>query len=82
MDGDGDDELLALLDDEYGRAILAEFTTEPMSASELCTARDMSAPTAYRRLERSQEADLVDGSSDTTRERDGVRTPSTGGGLL
>ena len=59
MDGDGDDELLALLDDEYARAILAELTTEPMSASELCTACDMSDPTAYRRLERLQEADLV-----------------------
>ncbi|WP_251343708.1 ArsR/SmtB family transcription factor [Haloplanus halophilus] len=59
MDGDGDDELLALLDDEYARAILAELTTEPMSASELCAACEMSDPTAYRRLERLEAADLV-----------------------
>jgi DNA-binding transcriptional ArsR family regulator len=59
MDEDGDDELLALLEDEYARAILAELTIEPMSASELCTACDMSDPTAYRRLERLQAADLV-----------------------
>jgi len=56
---DGDDELLALLDDEYARAILAELTTEPMSVSELCTACGMSDPTAYRRLDRLQAADLV-----------------------
>jgi len=56
---DGDDELLALLDDEYARAILAELTTEPMSVSELCRACEMSDPTAYRRLDRLREADLV-----------------------
>ena len=59
MDEDGDDELLALLDDEYARAILAELTTEPMSVSELCAACGMSDPTAYRRLDRLQAADLV-----------------------
>ncbi|SFG72312.1 Helix-turn-helix domain-containing protein [Halopelagius inordinatus] len=59
MDEDGDDELLALLDDEYARAILAELTTEPMSASDLCAACEMSEPTAYRRLDRLQAADLV-----------------------
>lgn len=58
MDED-DDELLALLDDEYARAILAALTTEPMSASELCTVCEMSDPTAYRRLDRLQAADLV-----------------------
>ena len=51
MDED-DDELLALLDDEYARAILAELTTEPMSVTELCTACEMSDATAYRRLDR------------------------------
>ena len=59
MDGEGDDELLALLDDEYARAILAELTTEPMSVSELCTACGMSDATAYRRLDRLRAADLV-----------------------
>jgi predicted transcriptional regulator len=56
---DGDEELLALLDDEYARAILAALTTEPMSVPELCTACDMSDPTAYRRLDRLRAADLV-----------------------
>jgi DNA-binding transcriptional ArsR family regulator len=59
MDEDGDDELLALLDDEYARAILAELTTAPMSVSELCAACEMSDPTAYRRLDRLREAGLV-----------------------
>ena len=59
MDEDGDAELLALLDDEYARAILAELTTEPMSVSELCSACGMSDATAYRRLERLRAADLV-----------------------
>jgi len=58
MDED-EDEVLALLEDKYARAILAELTTEPMSASELCTSCDMSDPTAYRRLERLEAADLV-----------------------
>lgn len=53
------DEVLALLEDEYARAILAALTNEPMSASELCTACDMSDPTAYRRLERLEAANLV-----------------------
>ena len=56
---EGDDEVLALLEDEYARAILAELTTEPMSVSELCTACEISDATAYRRLERLQAADLV-----------------------
>lgn len=58
MDGD-EQELLALLDDDYARAILTELTTEPMSVAELCTACDMSDPTAYRRLDRLQSMDLV-----------------------
>ncbi|MFD1586498.1 ArsR/SmtB family transcription factor [Halorientalis brevis] len=58
MDED-DDDVLALLEDEYARAILAELTTAPMSVSELCTACEMSDPTAYRRLERLQAAGLV-----------------------
>lgn len=58
MDED-EDELLALLDDEYARDILVELTKEPMSVSELCTACEMSDPTAYRRLDRLQAAELV-----------------------
>ena len=58
MDED-EDAVLAVLDDEYARAILAHLTIEPMSADELCTACEMSDATAYRRLNRLQEADLV-----------------------
>jgi DNA-binding IclR family transcriptional regulator len=46
-------------DDEYARAILAHLTIEPMSVDELCTACEMSDATAYRRLDRLQDADLV-----------------------
>ena len=55
-----EEELLALLEDEYARAILATLTTEPMSVSELCSACEMSDPTAYRRLDRLQAVDLVE----------------------
>jgi predicted transcriptional regulator len=58
MDED-EDAVLALLDDEYARAILAHLTIEPMSVEELCTACGMSDATAYRRLDRLREEDLV-----------------------
>ncbi|MGQ3330061.1 helix-turn-helix domain-containing protein [Halorubrum sp. FL23] len=54
-----EDAVLALLDDEYARSILAHLTIEPMSVDELCTACEMSDATAYRRLNRLQEEDLV-----------------------
>ena len=57
--GEKEDELLALLDDEYARAILVELTTEPMSVSELCQVCEISDPTAYRRLDRLQAVELV-----------------------
>ncbi|MFC7216414.1 helix-turn-helix domain-containing protein [Saliphagus sp. GCM10025308] len=52
-------ELLALLDDEYARAILTETSAEPMSASTLSDRCDASLPTIYRRLERLRECDLI-----------------------
>jgi len=55
-----EEEILALLEDEYARAILANLTTEPMSVSEICSACEMSDPTAYRRLDRLQAVDLVE----------------------
>ena len=58
MDED-EDAVMALLDDEYARAILAHLTAEPMSADELCTACEISDSTVYRRLNRLQEVDLV-----------------------
>jgi len=54
-----EDTVLALLDDEYARAILAHLTIEPMSVDELCAACEMSDATAYRRLNRLQEENLV-----------------------
>ncbi|GGN21561.1 hypothetical protein [Halarchaeum nitratireducens] len=58
MDEDAD-EFLALLDDEYARAILSELTTEPMSVSELCTACEMPEPIADRLLNRIEAVDRV-----------------------
>lgn len=52
-------EVLALLSDEYARAILAATSERPMSAKEIATHCDMSEPTVYRRVERLQEHDLV-----------------------
>ncbi|AHF99487.1 ArsR family transcriptional regulator [Halostagnicola larsenii XH-48] len=52
-------ELLAVLDDEYARAILTETSVEPMSASTLSDRCDASLPTIYRRLDRLTECQLV-----------------------
>ncbi|WP_324757171.1 ArsR family transcriptional regulator [Haloarcula montana] len=57
---DVDEELLALLDDEYARTILVATREEGKSAqalSELCDADDS---TIYRRIERLQDRDLLD----------------------
>ncbi|MFC7237281.1 helix-turn-helix domain-containing protein [Saliphagus sp. GCM10025317] len=52
-------ELLALLDDEYARAILTKTSVKPMSASTLSDRCDASLPTIYRHLERLREYDLL-----------------------
>ena len=52
-------DLLALLDDEYARAILAATSQRPMSAPTLAEALDASRPTIYRRIERLKDHDLV-----------------------
>ncbi|WP_121821541.1 ArsR/SmtB family transcription factor [Halostella salina] len=52
-------DVLDALSDEYARAILAETSTEPMSAKTLSERCDASLPTVYRRIERLQEHDLV-----------------------
>ena len=64
MDEDGDDELLALLDDEYARAILVAASLEPLSASELADRCDASRTTVYRQLERLEAAGLVSREDD------------------
>lgn len=55
-------DLIALLDDEYARAILAATDQQPMSAPELAEACDASRPTVYRRIDRLKEFDLVEES--------------------
>jgi predicted HTH transcriptional regulator len=60
VDGDVDEELLSLLDDEYARTILVATREEGQSAqalSELCGADDS---TIYRRIERLAERDLLE----------------------
>ncbi|MFP9192704.1 winged helix-turn-helix domain-containing protein [Natronosalvus vescus] len=52
-------DILALLDDEYARAILTETSVEPMSASTLSDRCDASLPTIYRRLDRLRECGLI-----------------------
>lgn len=63
-DGDGrgeaDGDILALLDDEYVEAILAETYAEPRSVPRLAELCDASRSTIYRRVERLQRHDLVE----------------------
>jgi len=59
MEEEDEEEILALVEDEHARDILTTLTTEPMSVSELCSECGISDPTAYRRLDRLQEVDLV-----------------------
>src|SRR6056297_353408 len=49
-----------LLEDEYARVILAETSTEALSATELAQRCDASSPTIYRRINRLQELDMVE----------------------
>lgn len=51
--------VIALLSDEYARAFLGAIRTEAKSARELAEECDTSRSTAYRRLDRLQEAGLV-----------------------
>lgn len=51
--------VVGLLDDEYARAILAETSQQPLSASELAERCDASLATVTRRLEDLAAADLV-----------------------
>ena len=55
-----DEEVLALLDDEYARAILTATSAEPMSAQTLSERCDASVTTIYRRIDRLQDCDLVE----------------------
>jgi predicted transcriptional regulator len=55
-----EEDVLALLDDEYARAILTATSAEPMSAQSLSERCDASVTTIYRRLDRLQDCDLVE----------------------
>lgn len=60
MDDDRDvAAITALLADECARTILAETTTQPLSAEELSERCDVSPPTVYRRLHELDEHNLV-----------------------
>lgn len=54
-----DEELFAILDDEYARAILTATNLEPMSANALSEACDMSLPTVSRRVNTLMNHDLL-----------------------
>lgn len=60
MTDDEDDEVLALLDDEYARSILIETSTEPMSVDTLTDRCEASPPTIYRRIERLEDHDFLE----------------------
>lgn len=61
-DGPRDDEdLFGLLDDPYARRILVETRIDPRSAETLSEVCDASPSTIYRRVERLQERELLDG---------------------
>jgi DNA-binding transcriptional ArsR family regulator len=53
-------ELLALLEDEYARAILTATSAEPMSANTLSERCDASVTTIYRRIDRLLACGLLD----------------------
>ena len=58
MDGE-DAAVLAAVEDEYARAILAAVAAEPLSGPELVDRLDASKPTVYRRLSTLEDLDLV-----------------------
>jgi predicted transcriptional regulator len=55
----GADEMLALLEDDYSRAILEAINEEAMPANEVVEECDASRATVYRRLNRLEAAALV-----------------------
>jgi len=52
-------ELLELLGDEYTREVLGAVSEKPRSGREVAEATSVSKPTAFRRLNRLEEAGLV-----------------------
>jgi predicted transcriptional regulator len=64
-----DDELFALLDDEYARSILVATSVEPMAAGALAEHCGASEPTIYRRIDRLESFGLL--ASDQQLDPDG-----------
>jgi hypothetical protein len=56
-----EEEIYALLDDDYARRILIETYEDARSAEALSEACDASESTIYRRVERLRERDLLEG---------------------
>ncbi|WP_276257941.1 ArsR/SmtB family transcription factor [Haloglomus litoreum] len=54
------DELLSLLGDEYAREILSTLGDQSLPAREIVDRSSVSRPTVYRRLDRLEEAGLVE----------------------
>lgn len=54
------DELLELLGDEYTHRVLEAVVEKPRTGREIIDAADVSKATVYRRLEKLEEANLVD----------------------
>lgn len=55
-----ENEVFALLDDEYARTILTATSIQPMSAKTLSEECDASLPTVYRRAERLVACNLLE----------------------
>ncbi|EMA08968.1 hypothetical protein C436_19658 [Haloarcula marismortui ATCC 33800] len=59
-DGQDLETVVALLDDEYARAILTATSTEPMTVQELADRTEASPSTLYRRVERLKAVGFLD----------------------
>jgi predicted transcriptional regulator len=85
------DTLLAMLGDDYATDIIKTISQKPRSARDIASKLDVSKPTVYRRLERLQDAGLVDASIEYDPEGhhrqqfylvlDGVELSFEGGGI-
>lgn len=54
------EEVLSMLGDDYAQAILKAISTEPLPARKLAERLDLSRATVYRRLNRLEDAGIVE----------------------
>lgn len=59
--GADDETMLSLMSDDYARDILDALGEQPLCARELVDRMDASRPTVYRRLQRLEDAGVVEG---------------------